>query len=229
MRASRSAFTLCRALALMLALVSSSARAQDGPADVLFGRPHLSGLPSGSEVTYRLERRPSDTARLGEPFSDDIKLVVRSVAASGGRDVDLRIFTGPRGREVDGITGLTGNPLLVIFLDRAVSDMVRLTGGKAPYFKDRLRAGLRDKATTEVARVEFGGKTLDALRITVRPFIDDANAARMLGYEGTRFEFLAADEAPGMLLEMTASYVSTMPDAPRLDERIVLTSWSAKP
>ena len=223
------AFVLCRAMAVLLAMAPWPAQAQDRPADILFARPHLSGVPSGSELTYRLERSPSDTKRLGEPFGDDIKLVVKSVAASGTRDIDLRIFTGERAREINSITDLTGNPVLVIFLDRAVSNMVRLTGGTAPYFKDRLRAGLRDKATSEATRAEFEGKMLDATRIIVRPFVDDANAGRMLGYEGSQFEFLVAEAAPGMLLDMKSKFVSTLPDAPKLEERIFLKSSSAQP
>lgn len=220
-------FAFCWLMAL-LALAPCAAPAQDRPADILFARPHLSGVASGTELAYRLERSPSDIRLLGEPFNDDIKLLVRSVGASGTRDIDLRIFTGERAREVNGITDLTGNPLLVIFLDRAVSNMVRLTGGTAPYFKDRLRSALRDKATSEAAKAEFDGKMLDARRIIVRPFVDDANAGRMLGYGESQFEFLVAEAAPGMLLDMTSKFVSTLPDAPKLEERIFLKSWSVQ-
>jgi hypothetical protein len=226
---SGTAFAICRLLALLALALGSPARAQDSPADLLFARPHLSMLPAGSELTYRLEREPSDSSRLGQPLADDIKLLVRSVTPDGGRDVDIRMFTGARGREVNGITGLTGNPVLVIFLDRAVSDMVRLTGGTAPYFKDRLRAGLREKAKSEPFQARFEGKTLDAMRIRVQPFVDETNVARMLGYEGAEFEFLIAEQVPGMLLEMHARYASPLPQAPRLDERIVLKSWSERP
>ena len=223
------ALLLCRALTLLLVLASWPSQAQEQPVDILFMRPHLSSLPAGAELTYRLERSSSDTARLGEPFSDDIKLVVRSVAASGGRDIDLRIFTGERAREVNAITDLTGNPVLVIFLDRAVSNMVRLTGGNAPYFKNRLRSALRDKATGATIKAEFEGKTLDATRIVVRPFADDANAERMLGYQGSQFEFVVSDDAPGMLLDMKSSFVSTLVDAPKLEEHIFLRSSGTRP
>ncbi|MGX5734470.1 hypothetical protein [Bosea thiooxidans] len=227
---SKNAFALLlgRALTLLLLLVSWPSQAQERPVDMLFTQPHLSSLPAGAELIYRLERTPSDPARLGEPFGDDIRLAVRSVAASGGRDIDLRIFTGDRAREVNAITDLTGNPVLVIFLDRAVSNMVRLTGGRAPYFKDRLRAALRDKATSETIKTEFEGRTLDAMRIIVRPFGEDANAERMLGYQGSQFEFLVAPDAPGMLLDMKSHFVSTLADAPKLEEHIFLKS-SAQP
>jgi hypothetical protein len=229
MRGNVFAFAFSCAMAVWLAVIPSPASAQDGPADILFARPHLSGVTAGSELIYRLERSPSDVKRLGEPFGDDIKLVVRSAAANGARDIDLRMFTGERAREPMSFTDLTGNPLLVIFLDRAVNNMVRLMGGTAPYLKNSLRSALRDKATSEVAKAEFEGKTLSAIRITVRPFADDANAGRMLGYEGSQFEFLLAEAAPGMLLDMSSTFVSTLPDAPKLEERIFLKSWSPPP
>lgn len=223
------AFLLCRVMAVVLAIAPWSAQAQEAPVDILFVRPHLSSVSSGTELTYRLERSPSDTKRLGEPFGDDIKLVVRSVAANGSRNVDLQVFTGERARERMSITDLTGNPVLVIFLDRVVSNMAQLTGGTAPYFKDRLRAGLRDKATSEATKAEFEGKMLDATRIVIRPFVDDTNIGRMLGYEDSQFEILVAEAAPGMLLDMTARFVSTLPDAPKLEERIFLKSAEARP
>jgi hypothetical protein len=214
---------------LAMALSPAQAQAQDAPADILFARPHLSGVPAGAELTYRLERAPSDTKRLGAPFGDDIKLLVKSVPASGARDIELQIFTGDRAREPISMTELTGNPVLVIFLDRAVSNMAQITGGSAPYFKGRLRLGLRDKAMAEATKVEFEGRMLDAKRIVVRPFADDAMAARMLGYEGSQFEFLVAEAAPGMLLDMTSRFVSTLPDAPKLEERIFLKSSRPQP
>jgi hypothetical protein len=221
------ACVLSRAMAMMLAMASLPVQAQDAPADILFVQPHLSGVPSGTELTYRLERLPSDEGRLGPPFGDDIKLTVKSAPASGARDVELQVFTGDRAREPVSMTEMTGNPVLVIFLDRAVSNMAQLTGGSVPYFKGRLRLGLRDKATAEPTSVVFEGRTLDAKRIVVRPFIDDALATRMLGYEGASFEFLVAEGAPGMLLEMTSRFASSLPDAPKLEERIFLKpSWT---
>lgn len=216
-------------MTMLLVLAPWPALAQGKPVEILFSQPHLSDVPAGTELTYRLERSPSDAKLLGEPFGDDIKLVVKSVAASGSRDVDLRIFTGERARDVNSITDLTGNPLLVVFLDRAVSNMVRLTGGKAPYFKSRMRAALLDQATSEATKVELEGKMLDAVRITVRPFVGDPNAGRMSGYEGSQFEFVVAETAPGMLLDMTSSFESAMPNAPNLKERIFLKSSSAQP
>jgi len=214
---------------LVLACMPYPASGQERPADILFSRPHLSNLPAGTELIYELERKSSDPARLGPSFNDEIALVITAAARNGGRDVDLRVFTGERERKIDSITEMTGNPLLVFFLDRAVSDMARLTGGTAPYLKDRLRAGLRDKAVSEPVKVAFEGKTLDATRITVRPFENDMNTARMLGFEGSRFEFVLAEAAPGMLLEMSSHFSSTMPDAPKLEERIVLKSAKASP
>ncbi|MNU09817.1 hypothetical protein D3C72_2566040 [compost metagenome] len=63
----------------------------------------------------------------------------------------------------------------------------------------------------------------------LRPFEDDANAERMLGYQGSQFEFLVAEDAPGMLLDMKSRFVSTLADAPKLEERIFLKSSSAPP
>jgi hypothetical protein len=217
------------AYALCAAMMAMRAQAQDAPADILFMRPHLAGLPAGTELTYRLERKVSDTARLGAPFSDAITLSIGATASDGGREVGLRVFTGERAREVNALGGLTGNPVLVVFLDRAVANLARLTGGKPPYLKARLRVALRDQASSVAATAEFAGRSLEATRIVVRPFADGADTGRLLGYENSEFAFLLAEAAPGMLLELTASFTSTLPEAPKLEERIVLRSVATKP
>ena len=120
---------LARALCVS-ALMIGGAWAAD-PVDALFDKPHLQNLPAGAAITYRFERIGSDERLLGPSFADDIVLTVKSVASSGARDVEISVFTGDRQRPGQIITELTGNPLLVLFLDRVVSNLSRLARGTA--------------------------------------------------------------------------------------------------
>jgi hypothetical protein len=197
--------------------------------ELLFERKHLAALDRGSEVAYRFERVASDHKALGEPFSDTIRLTVTAVAPTGTREVALNVFTGDRARSVQNVPDLTGNPMLVLFLDRTVSNMGQLAGGARAYLKDRIRAGLRDKSLLDAITITYAGKTVDAFRIAVTPFIGDPNAAKMLGYEGAKLTLVLSEAVPGHIVELTSLFESGVSGAPRLEERITLAGSGDKP
>lgn len=191
--------------------------------DVLFESKHLSNLNKGDEVSYRFQRTVSDEKLLGMPFSDDIKLaVVQAVPENGSRDVTVQVFTGERARDPVSETQRTGNPLLVFYLDRAVSNFSLIAGGNRPYLKNKFAMALKD-AKVEPVKIAYNGTQVEGYRVTVTPYAGDPNAAKMQGYEGSQFTLLVSEAVPGQLAEMMASYSSTIPGAPRLEERITLT------
>jgi hypothetical protein len=190
--------------------------------DVLFESKHLANLNKGDEVTYRFQRTVSDEKLLGMPFSDDIKVaVVQAVAENGLRDVTLQVFTGERAREPITETQRTGNPLLVFYLDRAVSNYSLIAGGGRPYLKNRFARSLQE-AKVEPVKIAYNGGEVDGYRVTVAPYAGDPNAAKMQGYEGSLFTLLVSEAVPGQHAEMVSSYSSTIAGAPHLEERITL-------
>ncbi len=195
--------------------------------DLLFESKHLELLGKGTEAMYRLDRTVSDAKLVGEPFSDDIRVGVKDVDPSGKREVVVRLFTGERARDPHTETDLTGNPLLVVFLDRSVSNFAIVGGGNRNYLKQQFREALRDKADVQPAKVEYGGKTVDGYRITVTPFATDKNAQRMLGYEGSKFTFVVSDAVPGYFVDLHAGFESSVKDAPKFEERIKLVTTGA--
>jgi hypothetical protein len=219
------------ASAVVAALLASMAAMAGTPSaiELLFERKHLSALEQGAAIVYRFERSVSDAKMLGEPFSDTIGLTVTTVAPTGTREVSLSVFTSDRARSVQNVPDLTGNPVLVVFLDRTVANMSQIAGGARPYLKDRVRAGLRDKAALEPIKVAYAGKSVDAVRITVTPFVGDPNAAKMLGYDGTRLTLVVSEAVPGHIVELAALFESGVADAPRLEERITLSGTGDKP
>jgi hypothetical protein len=211
--------------------VVSAAAIAGAPAavELLFERRHLAALDLGTEIIYRFERATSDPKTLGEPFSDKIRLTVTAVAPSGTREVAMNVFTGDRARSVQNVPDLTGNPLLVLFLDRTVGNMSQLAGGARPYLKDRIRAGLRDKSVVEPITITYEGQAVPAYRIAVTPFDGDANAAKMLGYDGAKLTLVLSEAVPGHFVELTSLFESGIPGAPRLEERINVAGSGDKP
>ncbi len=210
--------------AAVAALSITPARAENKPSvvDVLFEHPHISNLKEGTELKYRFQRTVSDAKLAGEPFSDDITLRVGKANGDGRRDVVVQIFSGERARDPQNVPDMTGNPLLVFYLDRAVRTLGFLSGGNPMYLKQKFRAALGNGAVIEPTKVEYGGKVIDGYRITVTPYAKDENAAKMQGYSGSRFVIIASDEAPGEFVDFISTFESTVQGAPRLEERITL-------
>jgi hypothetical protein len=217
--------------AILAALPPASAGAQGNPprpVELLFERQHLSALETGAEVVYRFERTIAQPKAPEDRFADEIRLVVTAVSPAGTRELALSVFSGEQQLRHT-VPEMTGNPVLVLFLDRAVNNMTRLTGGSRAYFKSRMRAGLLEKAVIEPVAVSYQGKSAEAFRVSVLPFQGDPNAAGMLGYDGAKFTFVVSEAVPGHLVDLTASFESAMPGAPRLGEHIALVGAGAVP
>lgn len=189
---------------------------------MLFENKHLGNLDAGQKLTYRFSRDPSKPDVLGKGFSDEITVDIKKVATDGTREVDVRVYTGERARDPQVIDGLTGNPILVVFLDRSVSSYMAVAGGKVPYLKERFRSAFRDRPTLEPVKVKLGDKTVDATRITIAPYAGDPNASKMLGFENSKFSIVVSEAVPGHFVELVANIDNTNSDAPRLVERIVM-------
>jgi hypothetical protein len=210
------------ALAQSAATAATAASPGTTALDMLFEKKHLGNLEVGQKLTYRFTRDPSKPELLGLGFSDDITVDIKKVATDGTREVDVRVYTGDRARDPQIIDGLTGNPILVVFLDRSVSSYMAVAGGKVPYLKERFRSALRDRPTLEPVKVKLGDKTVDATRITIQPYVGDPNASKMLGFENSKFSIVVSEAVPGHFIELVANIDNSIKDAPKLVERIVM-------
>jgi hypothetical protein len=216
-------------LTQMSALTTQAEIAKPSSVDILFERKHLSNVEAGQDLVYRFERKVSAAELLGQPFTDDIKVEVKKVEPNGFREVIVKVFSGDRARDPYPIDGLTGNPILVVFLDRAVSSYMSVAGGKIPYLKDKFRTAIRERATVEPVHVKLGDKTVEAQRISLQPYAGDLNAQKMRGYENSKFTFVVSDAVPGQFVELSAVYESTAQEAPRLEERTLMVGAEVLP
>ncbi len=213
------------AITLMFAPVAVGAAATSPPSAtaMLFDANHLANMTKGDPLTYRFERTVSDPKLLGEAFADDIRLGVVNDGPAGTREVTVNVFTGGRARPEQRIDGMTGNPVLVVFLDRAVNNLSMLAGGNRPYLKQKIKMSLAERAKVEPVEIDYKGKKVAGARVSVTPFLGDSNALKMMGYDGTVFQIVVSDAVPGHFVDFTSHYESPMKDSPKLDERIRLS------
>ena len=214
-----------------LTLAASLGQAADTPPSIaapIFDKPHIGELPVGTKLTYNFKRDGSEPKLLGPNFKDNIGLNVDEVTDDGTRTVSVQVFSGERGRDPRTLAGLTGNPVLVFYLDRAVSNFALLAGGSTAYHKNRFRMAMGTKEGLVPAKFQYNGKTVDGYRLAIRPFTgDNRNVSKMKGYENAHFEVLMSDAVPGYFAEFTSSYSSPLEGSPSLTERIAIEGLGA--
>ena len=188
--------------------------------EVLFEPDPLKVLSKGTKLTYSFERKVSNEKLLGPGRTDQITIDVQNEHSDGKRDIAVQIFTGEYAREVQRLESYTKNPVLALFLDRAVRNFSRLTGGFSAHLQNRFVKELHNGTKVEAVKATVGGNQVDAYRISFAPYENDPNYTKMQGYERSKFEFIVSNAVPGHLVELNSVYTSTIKSAPRLEEHI---------
>ncbi|WP_454918670.1 hypothetical protein [Xanthobacter sediminis] len=184
---------------------AGEAAAPPSAATLLFETPQLEATRPGHALTYLYTRKVSDP-ELGPSFDDTIKLEVEPASTSapaGARTLKVDFFSAARHRAAGPFEDITGNPVLILFLENHLADLSGKLLGNPRYFKTAIRAALRDKA--EVTRTSFtvGGRIYGGWRVKVQPFAGDPNARKMRGLDTLTYEFDVAPELPGEIVRMT--------------------------
>jgi hypothetical protein len=192
------------------------------PTDLLFDRPHIASVAPGTNLVYKFERKPSDPKLLGEGFSDDITLTIKSDGAPGKKNVRLQIYSGDRAREPQEITDMDGNPMLIVYLDDAVAHFRLLAGGDPAYLKGMFKKSLVDGAKIVPVKIDYKGQTVDGYRISLTPYVNDPSKARMRGYEGSAFAIALSDKIPGYFAKMVSDYTNPDSKSGTLQETMTL-------
>jgi hypothetical protein len=192
------------------------------PTDILFDRPHIASVPVGTELVYKFERKPSDPKILGEAFTDDIKVKVESDGAPGKKNVLVEMYSGDRARDPQRITDMDGNPMLIVYLDNAVSHFRMLAGGDGAYLKNMFSRYLADGATIAPVTIIYKGQPVDGYRVTATPFANDPAKSKMGGFEGATFTIALSDKIPGYFAKMVSEYTNTDKKAATLEETTTL-------
>jgi hypothetical protein len=210
------------ALAVTSMSAQSSAADTPKPTDILFERPHIASVAPGTNLVYKFERKPSNPKAIGDGFSDDITLTVESDGAPGKKNVRLQIYSGDRAREPQEITDMDGNPMLIVYLDNAVSHFRLLAGGDPAYLKGMFRQRLAEDAKIAPVKIDYKGQSVDGYRVSLTPYLNDPAKTRMNGFEGSTFTIALSDKIPGYFAKMVSDYTNSNKDGPSLEETTTL-------
>lgn len=155
--------------------------------------------PTMLHYRYQMQGRTIE-----QPFTSTVRMEVREIAADGGKAVFFDLFEGPNRRQYGPVAAAEQNPLVLVFLQRDMTQMGNLTGGSAGYFQQQVRKAFNDPAETETIEIEVNGQRLEATRLVIRPFRDDPNIQRFPKFKDKAYEFVVAEGVPGGIYRLAA-------------------------
>lgn len=169
---------------------------------LLFMTDHLANLTPPAVLEYSYVRNGS----LVSAVQDKATLELSGDRASKAARVDYLPGSG-QAAEQPPISGVIGNPIILNFLERELSEMKRLTKGSTNYFRKRLRLALADKPELSAVTARYGDQTVPATRIRIVPYSDDPQRHRYEQYADKVFEFTLSDQVPGHVVMMHSELI----------------------
>jgi len=160
---------------------------------LFFYKDHLEGVPKDSRLDYDFKSRTKGA----DSFTDSIEVKVADVVGEGRRDLEFNFLSGAHHIDFASAKAYTGNPVIIHFLERDISQMARDTSGSNGFFRNRIRDSFKHPLTVRDIRFEFDGKPLDGTEIVVTPFVKDPFAEHFKLYVNKRYEFIFSDQIPG--------------------------------
>lgn len=193
-------FVAASAPAALYAATDGAAPSAQG---LLFDAEYLKPLPAPSRVAYDFVIKTADEQRFGKAFTDEVAMrLAPSPDATGEKDVYVDMFTAERQRVIGPLTRVAGNPIIMMFLERDVSQMTMHIGGQAVYFRNVIRMAFRDKAKLEPITFDWNGKQTKGTKVVIQPFMGDPNGERMQLFRSKTYEFVVSDAVPGGIYSM---------------------------
>jgi hypothetical protein len=173
-------------------------------ADLLFEGSHWETATAGSTIGYRYQRTSGNAETFGPSFEDRIRLKLEAGESAANRTVRVELFTPPRYRPAGPFEDVPGNPVVVLFLEHHLATLAGSLKANPRYFKQAIRAGLRDKASVEPVKLQHGGREVEGWRVAVKPFADDRNREKMRGLDSFTYVFTVSNAVPGRLVSIEA-------------------------
>ena len=196
---------LAAMVAVMLVVLANASVAGDEktPQSLLFDAPYLTQLKVPSSLNYSYRHETTADKDFGKSFEDTVAVNVGKNDKPGGlNSVMLRMFSGKRQRDLGPHTDITGNPVIMMFLERDLWEMKRRVGGQPVYYRNLIRRALRAEADIKEDVGVFNGEDLKVHTITIRPFAGETKNARLNGMLNKIYEFTVAETVPGGILKI---------------------------
>lgn len=173
---------------------------------LVFETNHMLNTKAGLVLNYKFVRE----GKLGDDFSDSVKLKVEGGAKATVKKVEMEFFTGERRRPYPSFSYVEANPLITVFFNRDAWSLARRikAKGTANYLRNRILDGFGNVKTMEDVSCDVNGRSYPAKLIKFQPFIKDENAHHLVHYAGVEYKLILSTEVPGGI----CSLQSIIPD-----------------
>ncbi len=188
--------------------------------DLIFKTGTLDDVSRTSALTYQRTVDIRGNEDLGKANSGTISL---TFAPDDMAELEFR--TGSGHRKIGDFPATVGNPMIMYFVETVVRDMANTAGGSPFYIRNRVKAALVEEAPIEDETMTIDGREVKAQSITLHPFSDDPNRARMKGFEDLSLTITMSEDVPGWYYALTAKAGTA--NAPVYSNAIVLETTEA--
>ena len=180
---------------------------------------HLQNINSPGRLYYDFVKRGS----YEEGFNDSVYLDIIKVNEDGSKDANLEFFGAERQQNAnqDNLVGITGNPVLVVYMQGDVYEMSRLTNGSWRYFQRRIKSAFAKGAKIEAVTFEYGGAQVTGEKISVVPYLNDPRRRQFARFAPKLYEFILSDQVPGKLYQIKTVIPDSSADQEPLIEEIL--------
>lgn len=189
---------------------------------LVFFKDHLNGVSKGSRIDYGFKSATKDA----DSFTDKIEIKVTNVVAEDKRDLEFNFLTGPHHIDFSPAKGYRGNPVIIHFLERDISQMVKNTGGRNGFFRNRIRDSFKNPIAVRDIDFQLDGKQMSGTEIVVTPFVDDPDKDKFNLYVNKRYEFIFSDQVPGGVYRIHTQVPGDNDDGVLIDEEMTFQKIS---
>ncbi len=161
----------------------------------LFLEPSLKEIKPPRVLDYRFAR----TGTLEAPFDDKVTLKLAAQPGGGCCAATVDFLTGSNTVKLPELDLADANPVLLGFLEQDIREMERLTGGKANYFRKRIRMALAEGPPLTPRTLRWQGRDVAGVEISITPYRNDPMRARYDKFADKRYVFWRSAAVPGRL------------------------------
>ncbi|MBN9888226.1 hypothetical protein [Salipiger abyssi] len=207
----RRTFALMVALACLALPVAAATTEAGQTYDLLFRQGTLDDV--GRDKVLRYIRDVTNPAK-PEAAERDTGEIALSFTEGEAVLANLQFLQDGKHRNLGSFPASVGNPMIMVFYEAVIRDMAETAGGSPFYIRNRVKEALTRPAETETGEASFAGGTIETRTVTLRPFAEDPNRARMMGFGDLELRVTMSEAVPGWYL----SLVATAPGVGESDE-----------
>lgn len=176
--------------------------------DLLFRKGALAGLPASPPPAAGEEGRDILVYdRIVSPLKKDESGDTDTIGLQLTSDDNaaLILHRGPQMRMIGTFPASVGNPLIMYFLETAVADIAKQSGGSPFYMRNRIKEALLKDAEIVPVSVRIGDRDVAARQVTIRPFAEDKARGQMGRFAELALAVTVSQDVPGWYYSLKAS------------------------